>query len=457
MYQFIESKEYEKRVDKVKIGDEILEVDDLFDEHKFIICKLKNIQKYLDEGDFDEDVGFWFKGEDNKFPKHITNIFFTKEDVDKYVIGFWVSFYYNDWDLIWSIPFFGVKFQETFIPKVKYKNDNFDIELSTFKEENEVDEGHYSYTIKFTIKNLECVYEYINMYINLIRISFENTIKELSEYNESGKYNTYNIPVDENLKTAIKQYLVYFPEYVKKAKGEKIKFEVTSDNEFLGIHISKDVDSEVISGFLMEYVGFIKKTINNLNPEIRSDLSETDRNLLLIELRSEIRHLQTSLEIKNVEKKLLLKEVQIFKELLSESIKNDSNNSIVVNVSSSSNAISTSNISFNIINELENLQNEFFDIKSIPIYDDAIKHEINNIDNELMKLDENDIENIREKKHILKKIRRVLEKFNDSDSDLNKILKEGKGIAKKIQKLAITYNKFAQWLGISQVPDVFIK
>ena len=40
---------------------------------------------------------------------------------------------------------------------------------------------------------------------------------------------------------------------------------------------------------------------------------------------------------------------------------------------------------------------------------------------------------------------------------MNKIIKQSKEIVRKIQKIAKTYNKFALWLSIPQIPTIFVE
>lgn len=72
-------------------------------------------------------------------------------------------------------------------------------------------------------------------------------------------------------------------------------------------------------------------------------------------------------------------------------------------------------------------------------------------------IDSNIEEDVKKNKHIFKRIRRILEKINDSNSDMNKIIKQSKEIVRKIQKIAKTYNKFALWLSIPQIPTIFVE
>jgi hypothetical protein len=56
----------------------------------------------------------------------------------------------------------------------------------------------------------------------------------------------------------------------------------------------------------------------------------------------------------------------------------------------------------------------------------------------------------------MNKLGRVLKDLGDEDSECSKIIKGAKKSIAVAQKLGKTYNKFAQWLGMPQVPDVFL-
>ncbi len=55
------------------------------------------------------------------------------------------------------------------------------------------------------------------------------------------------------------------------------------------------------------------------------------------------------------------------------------------------------------------------------------------------------------------KLHRFLEKLSDKDSNFHKVLKGTKKGIETAQKIGRTYNKFAQWLALPQIPDVFVK
>lgn len=56
----------------------------------------------------------------------------------------------------------------------------------------------------------------------------------------------------------------------------------------------------------------------------------------------------------------------------------------------------------------------------------------------------------------MNKLARVLKDIGDENSECNKIIRGAKKSIAVVRKLGKTYNKFAQWLALPQVPDVFL-
>lgn len=105
------------------------------------------------------------------------------------------------------------------------------------------------------------------------------------------------------------------------------------------------------------------------------------------------------------------------------------------------------------------------DLPQIRTEFDNLKDELENLNPKL----DSDLEKIQDsldetstdsdKKELAKpfnKLCRFLDKLNDSGSDYNKIIKRTEKGIELAQKLGRTYNKFAQWLAMPQVPDLFL-
>ncbi|MDD2339765.1 MAG: hypothetical protein PHG79_05765 [Methanosarcina sp.] len=94
-----------------------------------------------------------------------------------------------------------------------------------------------------------------------------------------------------------------------------------------------------------------------------------------------------------------------------------------------------------------------------------LRKEIKNIDPELKsELDEiqdslDEVSADSEKKRLnkpLNKLHRFLVDLSDSNSDYNKLITGTENGIEYAQTLGRTYNKFAQWLAMPQVPDLFL-
>lgn len=432
---------------KVRINDEILDVNSSFDENKYIICKLKNIKKYVHKDKLTEDIGFWMSSELNKFPIYISEVLICSGENNEYKVNCWGGFSYSSWELNWTIALFTSIFYKDLEEKLKYRYDKF-------SQKNEIDQEYYDFEIECFIKDIDLAYEEVSEFIDILSSVYENTIEKLNGNNELSNCNRYIISLDSRIITPIKQYLGFFQEYVRKSKGIEVKFEVTTDNNNLNIYIGKDTNINIISEYLMEYVNFTKNSIDNINPEITRNISEVEKELLLVDLRNQIRFLETSIEIKNVKINCRDKEINRLEGFVNRFIDGEHNN-VSLNVVSNNNLNSSVNI--NISCELEKLQAEIFNIKELlESANDVIREEINDIDKELMDFSEENIEDIKKRKSTFKKIARLLKKCNDPNSDLNKIIVTSKEAIIKVQNTAKIYNKFAQWLAIPQVPDCFL-
>jgi internalin A len=56
----------------------------------------------------------------------------------------------------------------------------------------------------------------------------------------------------------------------------------------------------------------------------------------------------------------------------------------------------------------------------------------------------------------LNKLYRLLDKLSDPNSDYNKVITGTQKGIELAQKVGRTYNKFANWLAMPQVPDLFV-
>jgi YesN/AraC family two-component response regulator len=144
-------------------------------------------------------------------------------------------------------------------------------------------------------------------------------------------YEHYTIFLNSSLSTAIKQYLVYFKDFVFHSKGKNIHFEIRTVLNGIEVELSKKDSKIETQSFLNEYIGFLRNQDAIIDP-IMTDGTPFQKELLITRLNSEVRHLQTSLEIEKVRVTILTDSLEKFYDL----IKNPNRNTINLNMNSSS-------------------------------------------------------------------------------------------------------------------------
>ncbi len=105
--------------------------------------------------------------------------------------------------------------------------------------------------------------------------------------------------------------------------------------------------------------------------------------------------------------------------------------------------------------DLPAIQNEFAALKNeIAGANPELKEELNRIEDSLDEVSPKSDE--KELAKPMNKMRRFLDKVEDKNSDFHKAIKGAKKGIEMAQKVGKTYNKFAQWLALPQVPDLFL-
>jgi len=105
--------------------------------------------------------------------------------------------------------------------------------------------------------------------------------------------------------------------------------------------------------------------------------------------------------------------------------------------------------------DLPAIQNDFAELrKAIASINPGLSDELNRIEDSL---DEVTPQSDKEKlAKPMNKMRRFLENVSVENSDFHRAIKATKKRVEIAQKVGKTYNKFAQWLAIPQVPDLFL-
>ncbi|MWW25818.1 hypothetical protein [Algibacter lectus] len=150
--------------------------------------------------------------------------------------------------------------------------------------------------------------------------SFKKMILDNKKHNKE-----LNIKIPSELVTSYNQFLEYFSDYVKHAKGEKIEFNIVKLRDGLDISllVPDDSDIETIGNYLNEYLNFTKQNIENLKVNVETDISETDFNLLVLDLKHQVTSLKHSLELASLRNNLLSGQVDHLKELSSDFAKKE--------------------------------------------------------------------------------------------------------------------------------------
>ncbi len=286
----------------------------------------------------------------------------------------------------------------------------------------------------------------------------------MNEWNKEqvSRFNYFTLPLPDKIKTAIKQYLMYFNEYVFVAKGKRIHFEVKFAKNGLEVEVLKEEATEDISRYLEEYLGFIKRNIDDIQPEFETNLPAIKQDLLTIELKNQLRHLQTSLEIKQVEIKFLNEKIADVEERAEQYynlliLENKRPQNLYLSSYSSSVAVAKSESTFELKDTLPLLLREFGELKGeLASQDGKIKEELELIDKELLELEPSNDDPNQLNKAPFRRLKRLLDQINDPNSLLNKTISASKKGVAACQKVGKIYNKFAQWLGMPQVPDIFL-
>ncbi len=112
-------------------------------------------------------------------------------------------------------------------------------------------------------------------------------------------------------------------------------------------------------------------------------------------------------------------------------------------------------VSIDIKVDLPAIQNGFAELKgTMSDFDPKLKDELNRIEDSLDEVSAEDDK--KELKKSLNKLGRFLKKIDDENSDFHKAVKGAKNAIEMAQKVGKIYNKFAQWLALPQVPDLFL-
>jgi hypothetical protein len=263
-----------------------------------------------------------------------------------------------------------------------------------------------------------------------------------------------HIEFSKDIKAAFYQYLIYFNSFVEKTKGKDIDMRISDDDT--GLTISGNIkDKELITTYLVEFVGFIKDKIDSIDPIFEKEVTSTEKELVMIELRNQVRHMTSQLELKNLESRMLTGEVSRLVEIIGTEKRNPPP-ILIQNISQSqSSAVATSTVDLKV--ELPAFLNNLLEAKNElhSHLNDSQQREMETIDSELIAIDESASKDSINRAPF-KRIKRIFEQLNNPESEWARAVSGTKKGVELLQSLGKKYNKIAPWLALPNIPDVFL-
>lgn len=132
---------------------------------------------------------------------------------------------------------------------------------------------------------------------------------------------THPIALPEAMRLPIKQYLLYFTEFVRHVKGEAIDFEVRSLPTGLEVQVKSEgrEHCQRIARYMKEYLGLLREGTQRIQRQADRKPDENTR-FFVANLKNQIRFLEMQLEHRRVEVELLDRELKRVNGILEDKI-----------------------------------------------------------------------------------------------------------------------------------------
>lgn len=295
--------------------------------------------------------------------------------------------------------------------------------------------------LKLTYK-LDIKEKIINEIQDCIKHMKINFLK-IEEEKEKEKVIKYYYKLDKKIKTGIKQYIVYFNEYIEKTKGMIINFEVENYEKGLILKLNKNQDIERIGEYFEEYMNFLKyEKIEDIQPLYEINKNEYEKNKDKILLQNEIRELQykyqTAQLLLETEKKHSFDYKCMIDKMLNQNNINFHNqlpysSNIALTLNNTSTNINTNTIG--ISQQIETLQEDIEKIKEFfkELEMKEKEEELDEIDDEILEV--SNAEDLKSKKKMFNKFKRIVNQINDENSTLNETIKAAKKGKECLEKI----------------------
>ena len=164
------------------------------------------------------------------------------------------------------------------------------------------------------------------------KISFAELLKffRFNKKRESSNIFTFKIP--SVFRTSFQQYIFYFKDYVFLAKGIKINMEVKQNEYGLELKILEKKElRKKIEKWFGDYINYVTIQTESLLVNFERKVSIEEADLIVKELRDQIRHLKNSLTFAELKNQYYSEEVDFLRKLSIESFKSKSDRELLVN------------------------------------------------------------------------------------------------------------------------------
>lgn len=338
-----------------------------------------------------------------------TPSFYTDEFKDEPDIYYNIEFLLENWKKPYTYLELKDKLEKEFKDNKVYNflfEDNYHLRIYSRAEE---------FTIKLYSKFYKdkTVDELNEIIWNLFKKAYEKIEKE---YN-GGEQMKFFID-DPDLKFAMKQYLIGFPEFIRKITGKIIQFEIETDSDGLRFKIGKNEKLEDIKEELLKYMRLLNNG-DSINFELLNNLGLTQ--IQLIGVKSFVDTQVMTFKHQIIQSNILLSSEREKSEYLlktSERIEKLFNKHIECNKIENFNLYALNNnhlenkntikIDINFNENIEKLQESIFEMKNLlnPLINDLLKEELQEIDDRLMEI--NDSQELNKNKGIIGKLKRFV-------------------------------------------------
>lgn len=329
---------------------------------------------------------------------------------------------------IWKKPYSILAFIEEIVKefdKLDYSQYIFDEEYNIFK--NALPELEIDILIPYL--ETESIGEINSNIWKYIMRAYRNLE---AEYNIEGEEKIKFFINGSDLKFVLKQYLIGFPEFIRKITGKTIQFEIETDVDGLIFKIGQDENQDEIQKELTKYMEFLKD--ENMNFE---ELKELNLNpVQLIGIRSFVRaqvmnyrhQLENLNDLLKFEKRSnefldktnerLSETIKIVGGLFEKHIENNKIDTVNISVNNQLENKNTIDIDIKFNENIEKLQESVFEMKNLlnPLINDFLKKELQEIDNGLTEID--DSQELNKNKGIIGKLKRFVNGMKEANGTI---------------------------------------